>query len=615
MAVKPGMARRLSSLSLGLAIVGGAGVAEATECVYPDVFLMTSRVAGQVFDKDGVPIEGARVSIMWTGGGVDVATDALGFFEAPRSGTGRGIVEVELWGFERVRVPTYIASGLPFQQLAIRLGLGMSCHSRACPVVSPSPTRLSKAPPCLDGPWSSNDHDDDEWTSTTRRLDRVATQCTAGNEKACNDLARIAETDKTHRKSMYAVKVLTNQRFLADLAQRAPLMDIRMAAIERLSDPTLVATLAKNEPNNHVRVTAVMRLTDPALLAHYATQDPDGFVRQAAAGSPGLDDESTLKSCATRDSSPYVRMAALGNPHLRDQEFLVRAATGTDLDSVRGAAVARLTDQALLRRLVLDDPNVRIRAAAVSNPALRDDTVFAEVAKGDAEATVRGQALARIADPEIRRHTAPYVEIEAVPPITDQAQLAHIATHSMDPRVRGAAVEKITDQGKLVEILRREQDSSVRHFAVMNNALTDQDVLADAAMHGQARGIRVAAAAKLHDQAFAQRVYAEVAQTDTLNLDYWVLAAIDRLTDQTLLTKLALTGKTANVRWSAVSRLEDQVLLERLATSGADDRLRAFATGRLTDRALLSRIARDDADFWVRQAAQETLRKLPPLRQ
>lgn len=224
--------------------------------------------------------------------------------------------------------------------------------------------------------------------------------------------------------------------------------------------------------------------------------------------------------------------------------------------------------------------------------------------------SVRVPALARIADPVLRRRVAPYVAVDALDEVTDTALLAHIAANSQDSRVRAAAARRITDERHLVEILQREKDKSVRHSAVINSALKNQELLSEIAMHDPAPGVRVVAALKLDDQMLAQRVYAQVAQADGDGRWLWGEIAVRELTDQALLAKIAVADRTLPIRSAAVARLEDQALLARIAVTDQSYWIRVIAARRLSDRTLLSRIGKNDPDWWVRQAAQERLKEL-----
>jgi len=608
------MTRVLSVIVLVIAIAGFPRTAGATSCVEISRVLRSSRLAGQVFDRDGAPLPGALVTItLFSDHVIEIETDEHGYFEAPDYTPSRGYVAVSLLGFESTQVWFELDEGLPFQLLAVTLGFGMTCDSRSCGVLLPSPTFLTKVPRCLtESVWASENR---KWASTTRGFDRNATRCTAGNQGACRSLARTAARDKDERKRAYAAQVLTDQRLLADLARSASDARVRVTAAGNLTDQGVAAALAEGDQDDAVRAAAVGRLTDAALLERFARFDAIAFVRAVAAGSSSLTVESVLRACALRDPSAEVRRAALANPNMSDQVFLAEVASGGDDPNVRSAAARKLDDPDRLRTLARGDGHFWVRMAAVSNPALRDDALFADIAKEDPHPSVRSAALARISDPILRGRVAPYVSGDVTDEVTDPAVLVDLANNAKEPRVRAVAVSKIVDERQIIDILRREKDESVRYSALANDALTDQQVLTDIALHDPTPGVRVVAAWKLDDQTLAQPVYEEALRTNAFGRWLWGDLAVRKLTDRALLATIALTDPDSSVRSAAVWRLEDQEVLTRVALTDPDVQIRMTAVRKLTDTALLSRISKDDADWWVRRDAQDRLKELRRRRQ
>ena len=81
------------------------------------------------------------------------------------------------------------------------------------------------------------------------------------------------------------------------------------------------------------------------------------------------------------------------------------------------------------------------------------------------------------------------------------------------------------------------------------------------------------------------------------------VAAVEKLTDQTLLAKIAVEDKHRWVRVAAVERLTDQTLLAKIAVEDKDWAVRKATVERLTNQTLLTKIAIEDEDRTVRKAA------------
>ena len=164
----------------------------------------------------------------------------------------------------------------------------------------------------------------------------------------------------------------------------------------KLTDHALLPPL-RDATRDAVRAAAVGAWPILRSWGRFAKR-PSQSVRAAAVGSASLTSESTLKACAMRHPSHNVRRAALANPNLTDQVFLALIARGR----TRYTCAAPQSGGSDIRSA--PEPPWMIRLSAgppgrASNPAMRDDAVFADLAKGDAELQVRESALARTSDP------------------------------------------------------------------------------------------------------------------------------------------------------------------------------------------------------------------------
>ena len=142
----------------------------------------------------------------------------------------------------------------------------------------------------------------------------------------------------------------------------------------------------------------------------------------------------------------------------------------------RRAAVARLDDQEVPRRVVLQDQSPRVRFAAARR--LSDPALLKQVALEDENAGVRYAAVEQLAD---------------------QETLATIALQDANAGVRFAAAERLTDQARLIEVARGDEHEQVRRVAVSN--IEDKVALASIAVEEENPQVRRAALANLADEA------------------------------------------------------------------------------------------------------------------
>jgi hypothetical protein len=106
---------------------------------------------------------------------------------------------------------------------------------------------------------------------------------------------------------------------------------------------------------------------------------------------------------------------------------------------------------------------------------------------------------------------------------------------------------------------------------------------------------------------------ASPSEVSSLMLDgacsYLRRAAVEKLTDQTMLARIAVADEDSLVRLSAAFRLTDPETLARVAIEGRDSKIGCTLVERLTDRVLLKRVADEGNDPGVREAASKLLLK------
>lgn len=106
-------------------------------------------------------------------------------------------------------------------------------------------------------------------------------ECEAGDQRACAALVRMPTAAIEVR--LAAVRKITDQAMLADLATTSPVRDIRLAAIRGLIDQDALTDLARHAKGAVERAAAVERLKDQQAVADIARHDPSKWVRLHAA--------------------------------------------------------------------------------------------------------------------------------------------------------------------------------------------------------------------------------------------------------------------------------------------------------------------------------------------
>ncbi|MBI4965294.1 MAG: HEAT repeat domain-containing protein [Desulfomonile tiedjei] len=128
--------------------------------------------------------------------------------------------------------------------------------------------------------------------------------------------------------------------------------------------------------------------------------------------------------------------------------------------------------------------------------------------------------------------------------------------------------------------------------------ISDQDVLTKLALEGSKPEIRVTAARSIKDQKALRKAIMVSADSDVRS------AALESLTDQDELLQIGLHHSQAFERRSAVHRIKDQKALTRIMKESSDPQIRALAAGNMGDEYLLADIAINGSDRDIREAAR-----------
>jgi Domain of Unknown Function (DUF349) len=140
------------------------------------------------------------------------------------------------------------------------------------------------------------------------------------------------------------------------------------------------------------------------------------------------------------------------------------------------------TDQESLAALATDDPDARIRRAAVAR--VSDALVLATILRNESDASVRDHAATRLAGlAEQGDERVALAAVSSLATLGRQRELATVARGSNLDSVRRAAVEQVSDQKALAAIARQSADAAARLVAI--GRLTDQAELEAVAARGE----------------------------------------------------------------------------------------------------------------------------------
>jgi uncharacterized protein DUF349 len=187
-----------------------------------------------------------------------------------------------------------------------------------------------------------------------------------------------------------------------------------------------------------------------------------------------------------KNPDPAVRLAFVPEIPLEERELLAEIAREDPDARVRRAAVSKLMDPAALAGVAKDDADEHVRSqagdmlrdialeafeglgeaeGAAAVDALTDTKTLVGIAKNAARESIAMRALARVADQHvlgsIARHAGhEAVRLSAYEQLQDHGEILSLALNSefKDPTV--AAVDRITDRGELEQVASRAKNKS-----------------------------------------------------------------------------------------------------------------------------------------------------------
>lgn len=410
-------------------------------------------------------------------------------------------------------------------------------------------------------------------------------------------LLKVLIEDNSITIQLAALERLTDQEILARISfgldSSIDSISLRKKAIERLEDQSLLARIALEDPSRQLRETAVQSITDPELASEIRAWFYPEDTRK-------IEDQSLLERIALEAKEISVRIeavnlvenravlmevAAEGGYPAHVSEAARKRLTEAELEILRPFAdpleTHKVTDQALLARIVREAKNSQVRHAAATR--LLDRNLLAWVAMNDEVPTVRTVAVRQMI--EMKNPVRNPSHVYSYPPI-DQRLLARIAREDEDISVRGAAIKGLTDQAMLAHIAMTDEYVNNRRDALRR--------LTDPVLRNRVENWLIPEKTEaVSDPQLLERIALESISDSVREV------AAGKIDDQNLLARIALTDSSWKVQNVAIRRVFDQGMIENIALEKPDwqsDTSRCallHATFMLNHRRLLEEIARD----------------------
>ncbi len=402
------------------------------------------------------------------------------------------------------------------------------------------------------------------------------------DESLCIAFAMSYESPELRR---IAIRKITSQTVLAEFAKADDDPNVCEEAIMWLRDKDCIIDVLKHAHHENIRVQAAWRcdVYETDMLLDVAQNDPAWSVRCEALKriSPITDkQQQTLEAIYHREPIGAVRDVAIlniTNPKLREKAALSDPSLLT-----RQTALETIENIDVLEQAALHDPNSDIRHGLIKHAPLREACLMALVHPSQDE-DIRVAAIYRLKPSPMLKEMALteaslWVRVAALSHFKDepwaQKSLINIASTTLNDDIHKDAIASITYQPYLVECLQRDKTNTWIKVIALRN-IQDESVL---------------------------KTFIDT--TDDLFLQ---TEAIEHLTDQTLLTALATTHPSLDVRYQAAMKLEAKSFAEsiflKIATESSNEELQQKAINKLTVQAHLTPFLHPDQPLAIRNAA------------
>ncbi|MCL2529645.1 MAG: hypothetical protein FWE41_04865 [Coriobacteriia bacterium] len=259
-------------------------------------------------------------------------------------------------------------------------------------------------------------------------------------------LFKPAWASKNWDKAVEAVANLVDKAEIVQAAREAPCYGARRAAVRRISEQGVIADIAKNEKESCVREAAVARLCDQALLDHIRLNDSDQTVRAAAA--------RTLNTLRLEDANRQLCARIDEISKMKDQVQLADIAINDSNSDIRVAAINSLTSQEMLIRIAMEAADQKVFTEALER--IENQSIFAKIAGS--------------------RRDDFYGCSAAIDYISDQTALVLIAKDdTYYCELRDQAIRKLTDRSALMSIAKSLNEKPLKSWTAPGGFREDCD--------------------------------------------------------------------------------------------------------------------------------------------
>ncbi len=240
-------------------------------------------------------------------------------------------------------------------------------------------------------------------------------------------------------------------------------------------------------------------------------------------------------------------------------------------------------DQALLRKIALEDTHYLVRGAAVEK--LSDPSTLIKIARSDKDVNVRYAATKKITSAVDFRHIAEYdnsskIRLLATSMLLDQAVLLRIAVKDSKSSIRLAATQRLNlplkiNQAALIRVALEEKNKDV--LIEIIKRLTDGATLIKL-FNGNANRVKKAVATRISDDEI--KIILPIKGNPNINHT----EIVKKITDQKQLFKIALSKNTFHkyVMSTAIKNISNRTLLTKIAKRSKVSAHREYANAQLT---------------------------------
>ena len=380
-----------------------------------------------------------------------------------------------------------------------------------------------------------------------------------------------------------AIKRLTNQTFLVEIAMNAKDDDIQKMAIKKITDQNALIEIAQsknlNDSFGHVRAEAVKKITDQNALIEIAQSknlnDSSGHIRAEAVKK--ITDQNTLIEIAMNANDDSIQKMAIQK--INDQNALIKIAQAKESfgnpkysDQVHIAAISKITDTNVLKQIARTTKDLEIRTFTLE--CIKDEKELFDVVKD-------------IKDEWFFKFRALPLLQEKNQALASKAKLFHQAQYG-NYKEKEEAIKQLSDETEFLVKIAKDRD---------------QDHIA-----------RSAAIKQLNDDALLAEILKEITWTDLVNV------ALQKVESQETIKKIIFDSKYENtVRTTAMNYLTDKTDLHPLFETNFNDDffvLHHALLFHITDIPFLEKIANmPDEKFRGWRYNQDAKSRLEKLRQ